>query len=119
MAISAVSPLEITDSRIGATHELTVRGELDIASADVLRGPVRRAIGSGAATTILDLRELEFIDSTGIHLLLDARNYAHVVGTRLVVLRPDGAADSAFDLSGVTRLFPRAESPRFVTEWAV
>lgn len=51
---------------------LTVSGELDEATADKLRQPLDRAIGSGVRGTMIDLSDCEFIDSTGLAVIVHA-----------------------------------------------
>lgn len=50
---------------------LLLRGELDLGSAPVLEQALREA-EDGRGRLVVDLSELSFIDSTGIHLLLKA-----------------------------------------------
>jgi anti-sigma B factor antagonist len=52
-----------------------------------LRERLRRAEASGAATLVLDLRAVTFLDSTGIWELVAAHQRARATGRRLVVVR--------------------------------
>lgn len=49
-----------------------VRGELDLSTASDLERPLEDAISSGDASVLIDLSECEFIDSTGIALIVRA-----------------------------------------------
>jgi anti-sigma B factor antagonist len=61
-----------------------VRGVLDCATADRLRAAVTALLNHGGITTIgLDLRGLDFIDSTGIGTLVVALRICEQVGIRL------------------------------------
>jgi anti-sigma B factor antagonist len=51
---------------------LTLRGELDLASAPMLERHLHDAQASGAERVVVDLGGLEFLDSAGLHVLLDA-----------------------------------------------
>jgi anti-anti-sigma factor len=63
---------------------VAVRGELDCASADQLRAAITGLINRGDITAIgLDLRGLDFIDSTGIGTLVVAQRISQQVGVRL------------------------------------
>lgn len=53
---------------------------------------------------MLDLRELEFIDSTGLAVILRADTRAKNDGHVLRVLRPDGQIRRVFELSGLDEL---------------
>jgi anti-sigma B factor antagonist len=50
----------------------TVRGELDLDTAPKLEQPLEGALSDGADSIIIDLSECEFIDSTGIALIVRA-----------------------------------------------
>lgn len=70
-----VEPLE--DGRL-----IRARGELDMSSVDALRGPLAAARDAGA-TTVVDMSGVEFIDSSGLHLILDAALDAETDGSAL------------------------------------
>lgn len=54
----------------GGIHALTVRGELDMNTAPELEGALEQALADDGASIVLDLSECEFIDSTGIALIV-------------------------------------------------
>lgn len=58
------------------TVVIALTGELDMASAPELEEAIDRAIASAARSVIVDLRQLEFMDSTGIRLLVAAHKSA-------------------------------------------
>lgn len=49
---------------------LALAGELDMANAKTLEAQLEEAERAGASVIVLDMRDLEFIDSTGIALLV-------------------------------------------------
>jgi len=53
---------------------VALRGELDLSTAPVLTRCLAPVIGSHPSAVILDLGELEFIDSTGLTLIVRAWN---------------------------------------------
>jgi anti-sigma B factor antagonist len=55
-------------------HELRVTGELDQATVADLELPLNAAIDSDAAAILVNLTDCEFIDSTGLGLLVNARD---------------------------------------------
>jgi anti-anti-sigma factor len=65
---------------------LSVSGELDVATAPSPDDALGCA-QADAALVILDLRELEFIHSSGAHLIVAANGRAHQAAGRLVVVR--------------------------------
>lgn len=51
---------------------LRLHGELDLASAPLLQGEIESAEAADATLVVLDLDDLEFIDSTGLRIILAA-----------------------------------------------
>jgi anti-anti-sigma factor len=83
--------------------ELRLIGEIDMDTSPVLR----RRLESDPVVTVLDLREVTFIDSTGLNVLINAnRNRID----RLVLRSPGGAVARVLELSGLETLF-RIEHP--------
>jgi anti-anti-sigma factor len=72
--------------RNGRAH-LTLRGELDLATAPELEQLVNERLDAGQ-DVVVDLRGLEFMDSSGIRVLVAAHARAARNGTRLYVVRP-------------------------------
>jgi anti-anti-sigma factor len=57
---------------------ISVRGELDLSTAPELEGPLNQALESGEGSMLIDLSQCEFIDSTGIALIV--RAWQHLDG---------------------------------------
>jgi anti-anti-sigma factor len=72
--------------------------------------------GSDAELVVVDLRGLEFMDSTGLHLLLQAQQQAQDSGRRLVLVRGPDAVQRLFDLTGVAEALTIVDSPTEVFE---
>jgi anti-anti-sigma factor len=54
-------------------HRLALQGELDLASSGALAEAVSKVCAEGAKEVVLDIGELEFIDSTGLRAILSSR----------------------------------------------
>jgi anti-anti-sigma factor len=65
--------LTIDSERVDGRHRLSLRGELDLASAQELIDAVGRLCAEGASETVLDVGGLEFIDSTGLRAILSVK----------------------------------------------
>ena len=70
---------------------LTPHGELDLATAPELEELVNARIDDGREV-VVDLRSLEFMDSSGIRVLVAAHARAGRTGARLVVVRPQAGS---------------------------
>jgi anti-anti-sigma factor len=64
-------PLEVEAGRQGAVVTATLRGELDLATAEVARAVLRPAVADGAQRLELDLAQVTFVDSSGLALFLE------------------------------------------------
>ncbi|MCU1590335.1 MAG: anti-sigma factor antagonist [Frankiales bacterium] len=90
MHVADTPALRITADAEGATTVLRLAGELDLATADLLRERVRELLGRGSAVRrlALDLAGLEFLDVTGLGALLEARRKLTELGGTLTLRRP-------------------------------
>jgi len=87
-------------------------GEIDMSTVDALRRELDTARAE-AATVLLDLSAVTFMDSTGLHLLLEASQSSAVSDWAFFVVRPSGAVRRLIEVSGTADLImvvdPRAE----------
>ena len=73
------------ESRDGA-HVINVRGEIHVTSAPAFSTRLTDAIESGKTAIVLDLSGVEFIDSTGLGVLLNALRRVHQLDGRLALV---------------------------------
>ena len=78
------------DLRIDVCHEqdraiLRLHGELDLASAQLFQSEFESAEIGAAAMVVLDLKALQFIDSTGLRMILSAHKRAHERGQEFAI----------------------------------
>lgn len=67
---------------------IRLEGELDMATAAKVRHLLNVALDARASTVALDLTQLTFLDSTGVHVLMSARRRAAAQGSSFVVRSP-------------------------------
>ena len=91
------------DSARGQTAIVALTGELDIATAPRLEQEVGKLDRGELAQIVLDFRNLAFIDSTGLRMVLGIAESATVSGTRLVLLRGSEAVQRVLALTGADR----------------
>jgi anti-sigma B factor antagonist len=101
-----MSQLEITTERREGQTRMALVGELDIASAPRFEEGLAEAEGDTPGTLVLDLRGVEFIDSTGLRAVIAADERAKSTGRRLVIVRGPAAVERVFT---VTQLDQRLE----------
>ena len=95
----------VADAGVGDAPGVAVRGEIDINTATTLEEALDRAIRDSVGAFIVDLSGVEFIDSTGIHVLVRARDLLGREDRSLVVVCPFGPIRRVFELSGSSELF--------------
>jgi anti-anti-sigma factor len=78
-----------------------VAGALDIATSPELERTLRETQRE-AQLVVLDLRELAFMDSAGVHTIVEASISARRGGRRLVLLRGSPQVDRVFALTGTS-----------------
>jgi anti-sigma B factor antagonist len=74
-----------------------VAGTLDIASSRQLELTLEE---SAARLVVLDMRDLAFMDTAGVHAIIDASVRARDDGRRLILLRGTPNVDRVFALTG-------------------
>ena len=80
------------------------RGELDLATVETLRTALENI--ERPRRLMLDLRNLSFIDSTGLHLLVELHRRARRDGFQLTLVAPTAPADRAIRLCGLEKTLP-------------
>ena len=91
--------MTIERRKAGRYTVLEVTGEVDLASAPALRSEVAAALDSGAHELCVDLSATTFMDSSGLHALLDAHRIAEEQRRRLTIVCPPGNVRRVFDLT--------------------
>ena len=82
-----MTSLDLTTSDRAGGAQIALTGELDIATAPRLEEEVQRLEADGHELIVIDLRGLEFMDSSGLRALLAADTRARERGARLVIVR--------------------------------
>ena len=86
----------------GADIRIVVHRDVDMTTGDRLESELLRAERQKPGTLTLDLTHVEFFDSTGLQILLDADVRAHEEDRKLVVVPGDGEAARVLALAEVT-----------------
>jgi anti-sigma B factor antagonist len=88
-----------------------VSGELDLASSPALEQELENRAAAAAEVVIIDLRQVEFMDSTGLSLLVRAHTRATEKGQRFVVVRGPQQVQRLLSLTGVADRLTLVDSP--------
>jgi anti-anti-sigma factor len=100
----------------GHAATLAVSGELDLVAGPVLERALAPPLDSDVELIVIDLRGLEFMDSTGLHVLIKAHQRMHEEGRRLALVRAPKQVQRLFDLTGLTDGLTIVDSPEEALE---
>ena len=106
---------EARTERVGGRAVVVFTGELDIASEADAAAALEAAMGD-AGVLVADLRELAFLDSTGVRVLLAADLEAKERGVRFGVARSDGMVRKLLEVTRIDQRFPVVDDPAELTE---
>jgi anti-sigma B factor antagonist len=101
--------LTVRISADGPARTVALVGELDMANASTLAAELERAETEGAASIVVDMRELEFIDSTGIAVLVAAHRRLNDGADRIRLVKSEALeVQRVMDVTGLDRELPFA-----------
>ena len=102
--------LELRSERNDDEHVIALAGELDLDGAQRVSEALQRAEAANVRRIVLDLSQLEFIDSNGIRLILEADARSRADG-RLKLIRGPRPVHRVFELTGTTDRLPFVDEP--------
>jgi anti-anti-sigma factor len=93
-----------------STETIAVRGDVDLATVDVLRAQLTAALERGEKV-VLDLREVAFMDTQGLAAVIEAEQTSAASGTRFVVVRAPATVHRLFDMIGLSERLTVVDDP--------
>ncbi|MFD3700032.1 STAS domain-containing protein [Streptomyces sp. NPDC058646] len=101
---SAAARIQMTRSQQGTV--VRVVGEMDMDRARQFRTALDEALADHPATIVVDLTALTFCDSSGLNVLLGARQAAVDLGCQLRLAGPNPQVVRLLEMTGADQLFP-------------
>jgi anti-anti-sigma factor len=101
----------VAEQQQGTASVLAVSGELDLRTSPELEERLGNAFDAGAELVILDLRQIEFMDSTGLRVLLAAHQRAQESGRRFALVKGADQVERVLTLTGVRDLLTVVDAP--------
>jgi anti-anti-sigma factor len=92
--------LGIASGQDGDGHVLALEGELELATLPALELALQRAEAGDCSRVVVDLRRLDFLDSSGIHLLLCARDRCADLGREFELVLEPGPVQRVLEVCG-------------------
>jgi len=100
----ALGSMSIRSERSGDTYAVELSGELDLDGATAVEAAFLRAEESDATSVVIDLSRLEFIDSTGIRLVVMASKRCD--DGRLTIVRGTKQVHRVFEITDLAGRLP-------------
>jgi anti-anti-sigma factor len=98
----------------GRVAMVTLRGELDLAAAAELEPELDGLLDGAFDVVALDLRRLDFLDSSGLRLIVLARNKLLEDDRRLVLVRGPQRIQRVFEITRMTERLEFVDEPDHV-----
>ena len=90
------------------TQIVSAAGEVDLSSAPRLAnllGKARRQAGGYSPPMVVDLSEVEFMDTAGLEVLLEEWNSSRQLDRRMCLVASEGPTTRLLEVTGLSELF--------------
>ena len=106
------SQLRIVSEQDGGTSYMRLEGEFDLACKEIFKQRLLEVTAERPAGVIVDLSGLEFMDSSGLRMIVDAQALCRESGIDYGVIAGSGQARRVFDLTGMDDVLPVLDLPK-------
>lgn len=101
--------LRIDATEQGTTSTIELEGEWDLSQQAVMTDAIARALDRRPACLLLDLSQLSFIDSSGVHVLINTSSRCAKQGAHLMIIPGPRAVQRVFEICGLIDVLPFAD----------
>ncbi|MDO7907836.1 STAS domain-containing protein [Paenibacillus sp. JX-17] len=98
-----------TQAQDGATT-VFLSGELDLSVAPDFRLVMEPLVGNSEQDLVINMKDLKYIDSTGIGILLSILKARHGMESRFIVQDVPTHIQKLFDMTGIAKFFAPQEN---------
>ena len=95
--------LDLESTQRGATSILTLRGEVDVYTAPRLRQAIVDLVDAGSPRVVVDMENVDFLDSTGLGVLVEGWKRARARESDLAVVATQDKILKIFDITGLNK----------------
>ena len=103
--------LDISVHGSGSTVEITLTGELDVASDRRLSETLKQVADERTSNMVIDLRGVTLMDSAGLRWLITADSLSQAEGFRLWIVRAPGVVARTLAATGMDARLPMVDRP--------
>lgn len=107
--------LSLTSRGVAGHTVVEVHGEVDVYTAPMLRERLTELIGGGARSVVVDLSQVEFLDSTGLGVLVGTQKRLRISGGTLALVCPKEPLLKVFRITALDRVFHLYETVEAAT----
>jgi anti-sigma B factor antagonist len=100
-----VPPFQVEAIIAGDCAVLRAAGEVDVYGAPELREQMVKLVESGARYVVADLSGVDFLDSSGLGVLVGGLKRLRLVQGSLTIVTGGGAIPQLFEMTGLSRAF--------------
>jgi len=97
--------MNVKVEELNGTYVATLQGEMDTAAALEVEETLKPLFATGGKNVIIDCKELEYIASSGLRILLSILKGAKAAGSRVVLRDVNDDIKNVFQLTGFINIF--------------
>jgi anti-sigma B factor antagonist len=97
---------ETSECKVGPATVVSVNGEIDVATAPMLRERLQSCIERGDKGLVVDLLGVPFLDSTALGVLVGAAKRLRENGGSLRIVLTEPRVAKVFEITGLTETLP-------------
>lgn len=104
--LSGRMDLDVETSNVERGSVVTLRGEIDVYTAPRLREAITELVDDDATNIVLDMQQVDFLDSTGLGVLVGGLKRAKTKDGTLAIVATQQKILKIFDITGLNKVFP-------------
>ena len=98
--------MEITQEKVNDVAIVELKGRLDVTTASDLEQVFTKLLDENQNKVLVECRELEYISSAGLRVLLTAAKQYNKVSGQIMLAGLSQNVKQVFEISGFTSIFP-------------
>jgi anti-anti-sigma factor len=102
-------PFDVDVQELGSAAQVRLSGEIDLAAVEAIETALA-PLEERHRTLILDLREVTFLDSTGLRAIVSADARARKNGVELKIVRGPERIQKILYLAGLDKILPLVDA---------
>ena len=96
----------ITEERADGIHQMILAGRMDGAGTEQVAADFTAVIAAQPGRVVVDMRQVVFLSSIGIRLLLSTAKSLKLQGGRMAIASPQPLVREVLEIVGITTLIP-------------